>query len=213
MAPPRNSAGLSEVRASPRGKSPAANSDGEMGDPAELKSRAFICLVKQRGSRGFPAARRVVSDDIVQGRAFSPHRITTGRGPFSPAAFRPFGCLGSQPGALSSPWRPSPQPEISSGKAVKIRPAEENPWCREDQPSPFRPSDAAATREDTSPGALHAARLIPSKSPWRRRAGSSRCSPPANRSRRPRPFRRTAFPAAPPGYIASPRGTTPPCRR
>ena len=81
MAPPRNSAGLSEVRASPRGKSPAANSDGEMGDPAELKSRAFICLVKQRGSRGFPAARRVVSDDIVQGRAFSPHRITTGRGP------------------------------------------------------------------------------------------------------------------------------------
>ena len=73
--------GFSEVRASPRGKSPAANSDGEMGDPAELKSRAFICLVKQRGSRGFPAARRVVSDDIVQGRAFSPHRITTGRGP------------------------------------------------------------------------------------------------------------------------------------
>ena len=67
MAPPRNSAGLSEVRASPRGKSPAANSDGEMGDPAELKSRAFIRLVKQRGNRGFPAARRVVSDDSAHG--------------------------------------------------------------------------------------------------------------------------------------------------
>lgn len=213
MAPPRNSTGFSEVRDSPRGKSPAASSDGEIGDPAELKSRAFICLVKQRGSRGFPAARRVVSDDSAHGARLLSAPNQRGPRPFSPAAFRPFCCLGSQPGALSSPWRPSPQPEISSGKAVKVRPAEENPWCREDQPSPFRPSDAAATREDTSPGALHAVRLIPSKSPWRRRAGSSRCSPPANRSRRPRPFRRTAFPAAPPGYIASPRGTTPPCRR
>ena len=151
MAPPRNSAGFSEVRASPRGKSPAANSDGEMGDPAELKSRDFIRLVKQRGNRGFPAARRVVSDDSAHGARLLSAPNQRGPRPFSPAAFRPFGCLGSQPGALSSPWCPSPQPEISSGKAPKIRPAEENPWCREDQPSPFRPSDrTAATWENIS---------------------------------------------------------------
>lgn len=209
MAPPRNSAGLSEVRASPRGKSPAANSDGEMGDPAELKSRAFICLVKQRGSRGFPAARWVVSDDSAHGARLLSAPNQRGPRPFSPAAFRPFGCLGSQPGALSSPWCPSPQPEASTGKAVKVRPTEEA--GRTSHP----PSEHRMRRLHgrTPPGALHAVRLIPSKSPWRRRAGSSRCSPPANRSRRPRPFRRTAFPAAPPGYIASPRGTTPPCRR
>ena len=150
---------------------------------------------------------------VPMGRAFSPPRINAGHGPSL-----------QQRSALLAVWGANRAPFPLHG--ARLRNQKYPPVRRRKSVRPKKIPGAGRTSHPpsghrigrpphgrTSPGALHAVRLIPSKSPWRRRAGSGRCSPPANRSRRPRPFRRTAFPAAPPGYIASPRGTTPPCRR